>query len=127
MPWRASNSPTRSMAPVEPEKKPQPEQKPTVTPTASAVLPNGELVEMVYDPVERKTRFVMGSADAWGYEETVQLSPFERLVPYSPTNNLVKHGVVLFASEPTEYGDEAALVSRIREFVHRYVDVSEDF
>jgi hypothetical protein len=30
-------------------------------------------------------------------------------------------------SEPTEYGDEAALVSRIRDFVHRYVDVSEDF
>jgi len=115
------------MAPAEPEKKPQPEQKPTVTPTASAVLPNGELVEMVYDPVERKTRFVMGSAEAWGYEDTVELSPAERLVPYSPTNNLVKHGVVLFASEPAEYGDEAALVSRIRDFVHRYVDVSEDF
>jgi hypothetical protein len=115
------------MAPVEPEKKPQPDQKSTVTPTASAVLPNGELVEMVYDPVERKTRFVMGSSDAWGYEDTVQLSPAERLVPYSPTNNLVKHGVVLFASEPTEYGDEAALISRIRDFVHRYVDVSEDF
>ena len=113
------------MAPAEPEKKP--EQKPTITPTASAVLPNGELVEMVYDPVLRKTQFVVGSSETWSYEESADRSPQERLVPYSPTNNLVKHGVVLFASEPTEYGDEAALISRIRDFVHRYVEVSEDF
>src|SRR5260370_40147468 len=100
------------MARGAPEKKPEPEQKVTVTPTASAVLPNGELVEMVYDPVERKTQFVMGTAEAWGYEESVLLSPLERLVPYSPTNNLVKHGVVLLASEPTQHGNEATLVSR---------------
>jgi hypothetical protein len=114
-----------SMAP--PPEKQEAEKKAVIVPTASAVLPSGELVEMVYDPVERKTRFVMGTAEAWGYEESVLASPAERLVPYSPTNNLVKHGVVVFASEPTEYGDEAALVSRIRDFVHRYVEVSEDF
>ena len=34
------------MAPAEPEKKPQPEMKPTITPTASAALPNGELVHI---------------------------------------------------------------------------------
>jgi hypothetical protein len=106
---------------------PEKDKKVQVIPTASAVLLSGELVEMVYDPVERQTRLVCGNAEAWGYEESVLLSPTERLVPYSASNNLVKHNVVLFASEPVEYGTEAELVSRIRDFVHRYVDVSEDF
>jgi hypothetical protein len=112
------------MAP--PPEKP-PEKKPVILPTASAVLDSGELVEMVYDPAGRETRFVVGSGEEWRYEESVSLSPAERLVPYSGTNNLVKHRVVLFPSEPAEYGDEAALVSRIRDFVRRHVEVSEDF
>jgi hypothetical protein len=104
------------------------EEKKTVTiPTASAVLGDGELVEMVYDPVERNTRFVCGNKDAWRYEESVSLSPTERLVPYSPGNNLIKHNVVLFPSEVEEYGSEAELVSRIRDFVRRHVAVGEDF
>lgn len=102
-------------------------KKPVAIPTASAILPTGELVEMVYDPETRKTQFVCGTADAWGYEESVDLSPAERLVPYSPANNLVKHGVVLFPSEPEEYGDEGSLVARIRDFVRRHVEVSEEF
>jgi hypothetical protein len=115
-----------STAPTEGNKR-EPEKKVIVTPTASAVLPNGELVEMLYDPVARKTQFVCGSGDEWRYEENVLAAPGERLVPYSPTNNLVRHNVVLFPSEPADYGDEAALVSRIRDFVRRYVEVSDDF
>lgn len=110
-----------------PPLKREEEKKPAVIPTASAVLPSGELVEMVYDPETRTTQFVCGTADAWGYEASIDVSPAERLVPYSPTNNLVKHGVVLFPSEPEEYGDEATLVGRIRDFVRRHVEVSEEF
>ena len=112
------------MAP--PEKREE-VKKPAVIPTATAVLSTGELVEMVYDHNARTTQFVCGTADAWGYEESIDLSPSERLVPYSPTNNLVKHGVVLFPSEPEEYGDEASLVTRVRDFVRRHVEVSEEF
>jgi hypothetical protein len=106
---------------------PKEEKKTTAIPTASAVLAGGELVEMVYDPVERRTRFVCGGKDAWGYEESISLSPTERLVPYSAGNNLIKHNVVLFPSEASEYGTEAELVSRIRDFVRRHVAVGEDF
>lgn len=111
------------MAPPEGDRK----KSPAVTSAASAVLATGELVEMVYDPGERKTRFVRGAGEHWEYEESVEISPAERLVPFSPANNLVKHQVVLFPSEPAEYGDEAALIARIRDFIRRYVDVSEDF
>jgi hypothetical protein len=110
-----------------PEADKQHERKPAVIPTASAILPTGELVEMVYQADERTTQLVCGTADAWGYEESVTVSPSERLVPYSPTNNLVKHNVVLFPSEPAEYGDEISLISCIRDFVRKYVELSEDF
>lgn len=110
-----------------PEENREAQKKPTVTPVTSAVLPSGELVEMVYEPVERKTRFVISSGHEWRYEDTIDLSPSERLVPYSATNNLVKHGVVLFPSEPADYGSDSDLVSRVRDFVRRHVEVSEDF
>jgi len=106
---------------------PPDERKPALVPTTSAVLPSGEMLEMVYDPEERKTQFIAGTPDAWGYEDSFSLSPTERLVPYSSANNLVKHKVVLFPSEPEEYGTEAELVSRVRDFIHRFVDLSSDF
>lgn len=112
------------MAPPEIKRE---EKKPTVIPTVSTVLPTGELVEMIYDAEARKSRFVCGSGDTWRYADDLDLSPSERLVPYSATNTLVKHKVVLFPSEPAEYGDETTLVSRIRDFLRRYVEVSEDF
>src|SRR5712692_3257235 len=115
------------MSSIPPEKEKESEKKPAVTPTASAVLSSGELVEMVYDPVPKKTQFVCGTPDARGYEDSVLASPDERLVPFSATNNLVKHGVVLFPSEPAEYGSVSDLVSRIRDFVRRHVEVSDGF
>lgn len=113
------------MAP--PDDKRETGKNPITTPAAAAVLPSGELVEMVYDATSGSTQFVVGSGETWRYEESVLVSPSERLVPYSATNNLVKHRVVLFPSEPAEYGDESGLVARIRDFVRRYVEVEEDF
>jgi hypothetical protein len=108
-------------------RSPNDERKQIRAATAAAVLPSGELVEMVYDAAGQKTQFVCGSGAGWRYEESILVSPSERLVPYSATNNLVKHRVVLFPSDPAEYGDEPALVSSIRAFVRRYVEVEEDF
>jgi len=48
-------------------------------------------------------------------------------VPYSPGNNLLLHQVVLFPSEPLEYGSDAELVAEIKAFIHSYVDVSPLF
>lgn len=113
-------------SPTTPEAE-KPENKVRLIPTASAVLPTGELVEMVYNAEERTTQFVSGTADAWGYEHAVEPRPGQRLVPFSPGNNLLVHDVVLLPSEPAEYGEERELLARIREFIHRYVDVSAVF
>jgi hypothetical protein len=103
------------------------EEKVRLVPTASAVLRTGELVEMLYNPEEQRTQLVCGQADAWRYEKALDTRPGERLVPFSPGNNLLVHEVVLLPSEPADYGEERELLARIREFIHRYVDVSAVF
>lgn len=82
---------------------------------------------MVYDAGEARTGFVCGRGDDSRYEQTIETRPGERLVPFSASNNLLVHDVVLLPSEPCEYGEERELLARIRSFIHRYVDVSEVF
>lgn len=96
-------------------------------PTVSATLPDGAIVELVHDPVARTTGFIVGREGEWTREASILASSERRLVPYSPENNLLRNGVVLFASQPEEYGTERGLVGAIRGFIHRYVDVSPRF
>ncbi len=100
--------------------------KPTVTPTVSTRLQDGTLVEMVYREREHRTLFCLSKDGVVRYEPTVTAGD-ERLVPYSAKNNLLKHEVVLLASNAEEYGTQAELLARIRAFLHRYVDVSIEF
>jgi hypothetical protein len=96
------------------------------TPMVSGVLQDGSPVEMVYRPEERRTLLCIARNDGIRYEASVE-EDGKRLVPYSPENNLLKNDVVLFPSEAASYETEKALVAEIREFIHRYVDVSPLF
>lgn len=96
-------------------------------PTVSTTLNTGELVELIYDPEQKTTAFAVGNDRAYRIEENITLPNGQHLVPYSPQNNLIKHGVVVLASCPEEYGSEANLIADIQGFIHRYVDVSESF
>ena len=82
---------------------------------------------MVVRPAEHRSAFVLWRDEQWTTESSITVDPFHRLVPYSPNNNLIKNEVVLFPSEPEEYGSEAELVSEIQSFIHRFVDVSPLF
>jgi hypothetical protein len=95
-------------------------------PTVSAVLPDGSLVEMLYRPGENRTLFCVFKDGEIRYERNILIDG-RRLAPYSPRNNLLTNEVVLFPSEPVEYGSEQELVEEIRAFIHRYVDVSPLF
>jgi hypothetical protein len=96
-------------------------------PTVSTVLGDGSILEMVYRPSEAETNFVLWKDGEWKHEMSIAISPRERLIPYSPTNNLIKHEVVLFPSEPVEYNSEEQLLNEIQGFIHRYVDVTPLF
>ena len=95
-------------------------------PTVSAVFNDGAILEMVYQPIENRSAFVLWRDGEWKIETGLNVSPFQRWVPYSPNNNLIKNEVVLLPSEPEEYGSEEQLLDSIQSFIHRYVDVVRD-
>src|SRR5437667_3699163 len=92
--------------------------------TVSTVSDDGSMLEMLYEPKEKRTGFAVWNDGKCAIEPSVRLNPTHRLVPYSPQNNLLKNDVVLLPSAPEEYASEAELFAEIRDFIHRYVDVS---
>tara|TARA_R110002124_G_scaffold243235_1_gene408320 strand:+ start:31370 stop:32677 length:1308 start_codon:yes stop_codon:yes gene_type:complete len=98
------------------------------TPTVSRVLPDGRLVELLYDPDRRATALAVGGPEGTiAVQETVDLADGERLVPYGADNNLIATGCVLLPSEVGVFTTQAALIAAIQAFVHRYVDLSPVF
>jgi hypothetical protein len=109
-----------------PPRQPNQAKDKKVRAVASAVLNDGTLVEMVYQPDQHRT-FLCMLKDGKVVHEPSILHNGERIVPYSPGNNLLAHDVVLFPSEPIDYGSEQDLVRAIQAFIHTYVDVSPLF
>lgn len=98
-----------------------------VVPTISAVVDRTTLVELLYDPFEKRTALAVCVNGSHRIETDYTTAAGEHLVPYSADNNLIKHGVVLFPSEPEEYGTEAELLAEVRSYIHRYADLSDNF
>jgi hypothetical protein len=98
------------------------------TPTISRVLPDGGLIELVYDPVADTTALAV--ADAAGnisVESGVELPTGERLAPYSARNNLIANGCVLLPSAVGEFSGKDELIASVRAFLHRHVDLKPIF
>jgi hypothetical protein len=102
-------------------------RKRDLTPTVSRALRDGTLVELVYDSTRQTTALVVWRDGQSTVEAEVILEGGECLVPFSPQNNIIKNDVVLLPSEPSEYGDKQELLDEIRQFLHRYLDVSPSF
>ena len=95
-------------------------------PTVSAVLAEGVLVELVYKPEQKQTAFVVWE-DGKRRETQSMVDAGQTLVPYPADSPLIQHNVVLFPSKPEDYGSYDKLVDKIRSYVRRYVDLSEQF
>lgn len=96
-------------------------------PIVSRVLPDGRLVELVYEPTEPRTRFVVGNGDTITIEDSIRVSEKETLVPIPPTSNLIQHGAVLLPGCPEPYQDTAALLAEIGAYIDKYLDLSSTF
>lgn len=98
------------------------------TPTVSRVLPDGRLVELLYDPEKRATALAVGRPDGpVDIHDTLELADGERLTPYAADNNLIATGCVLLPSEVGTFITQDDLIARIQAFLHRYVDLSPVF
>ena len=98
-----------------------------VLPTVSSVLNDGTIIELLYDPEESATALAVFNAGSWSVEKCVSLPSGERLVPYAPTNSLIRHRVVLLPSAPEEYGSAEGLLSAIEGYLYRYIDLTPSF
>ena len=95
--------------------------------TTGTILDDGALVEMLYDPIARRTSLAKFSDETWAESDRIERPDQPDLVPYSATNALIENRVVRFPSHPAEFGSDADLIADVRAFVHRYVDLSETF
>jgi hypothetical protein len=84
-------------------------------------------IELVYNKERSETAFVVFSGGQFEVKPSIDLPSGNRLVPYSPDNNLIEHKVVLLPSGPEEYGSEVLLLREVKDFIHRHVDVSPLF
>src|SRR5262245_8861715 len=85
-----------------------------VIPTASAVLEDGTMIELIFRPDLHRTVLAIYSAGRWTLLDKFDFGADARLVPFSPSNNLIKNEAVLLPSEPIIYGSEAQLLSDIQ-------------
>jgi len=97
-----------------------------IVPTVSRVHCE-TLIELVYDASARTTALVVSRGGDWTLEQTLDLETGERLVPYAPANNLIRHDCVLLPSKPIAHESKEKLLADIKAYLHRYVDLSPVF
>lgn len=100
----------------------------TPRPVISRTLPDGTLVEALYDPQALATILAVAPPNAAPRTvASVDLPNGERLISYSATNNLIATGCILLPSEIGTYVDKATLLAEVQAFIHRYVDLTPTF
>ncbi len=92
----------------------------------SATFPDGTLAEAVLRPDEQRTVFCVWKDGNVRYADKLTDGE-DILLPYSARNNLLRNEVVRLPSQPVAYGSVSALLSEIRTFIHRFVDVGPVF
>ena len=96
-------------------------------PTVSRRLPDGGLLELIYQPDTHRTAFAVFRGGKPSVEGSLEAGAGERLVPVPASNNLIKHRAILLPEKPEEYGSDDELIAAINEYLYRYVDLSERF
>lgn len=104
------------------------EQKPLKTLSAvSRRLPDGGILELIYQADTQKTAFAVLRDDKISITSSFDIESGERLVPVPATNNLIKHGALVLPGEPEQFDSTAELIKAINAYLYRYVDLSERF
>ncbi|WP_133703885.1 hypothetical protein [Roseateles toxinivorans] len=97
------------------------------SPTVSRVLPDGRLVELLYNGDERLTQLATYEAAITQSHARIDLANGEVLSPMRADHGLIRHRVVLLPSAADEYSDIADLAVTVRSYIRRYVTLTETF
>ena len=93
----------------------------------SEYLSDGTIIETIYDIQKKQTALAYLKEGKTVIESSFQSSKGEKLEPIPASNNLIKHGALIFAEKPVLYESVAKLITDIQSYIYRYVDVSDHF
>lgn len=93
----------------------------------SSAFAEGIRAEMVYAREEHRTGFAIWKNGLWYLADRFVGHAGQTMAPYPPEHKLLANNVVLFPSEPAAYGSRLQLIDDIRQYLHRYADVSDNF
>ena len=105
--------------PSEPEKRYQR--------SAGEFIAPGIFVELICNTSTGATAFAVASGGDFAIVDRYELPSKSVIVPYKGSNNLIRHGVVLFPEKPDEFETVSLLLDEIRTFISDYVVLSESF
>lgn len=94
----------------------------------STVFTEDAIYEMIYDRTTNTTSYIKmdtrGQMEFFLEEATVGK---EKYKPYPPTYNLIDKNVILFPSMAFPYDNEEEILTEIRTFIHKYLDITETY
>ena len=94
---------------------------------ASCILPDGSLVEMLYDSVKRTTKLAVYKDGQVSLEDSVRFDDRTVFMPLASNQSLLENEYVLFPSAVGDYQSNEALYYEVRAFVDKYVQLQDDF
>jgi hypothetical protein len=98
-----------------------------ITPALRTRTRDGDLVELLYDPKTQRTSLAVYRDGRLRIADSLDLNSGERLVPVSANNNLIRHEALLLPETAEPYGSAANLLASIAGYIHRYVDLTQEF
>ncbi len=103
-------------------------QKQAKKPTqiVSSIEANGDLIELVASPTEKKTRLAIGHGTDVSVVDSVE-SGGVMLAPVPYTHNLIRHEVLLLPEKPEPIASPIDLADEIGQYFDQYLDLSPEF
>ncbi|MGK2957402.1 MAG: hypothetical protein ACSLFB_03170 [Acidimicrobiales bacterium] len=102
-------------------------KKPIKTFAVSRVLDDGRILETICRQGDRKTQFAIFDKNQTNCVDEFKSNQEGLLIPVPATNNLIKHGCVIFAEAPEDYQSISELITDIQDYIYRYVDLTDHF
>lgn len=88
---------------------------------------SGVIIETVYDANTKQTALAYLKDGQVTVSASYKTPEDGKLEPIHATNNLIKHGALIFAEKPVPYESITKLIVDIQLHIYRYVDVSDHF
>jgi hypothetical protein len=93
----------------------------------SEYFESGVIIETVYDASTKQTALAYLKDNQIIVATSYKTPEAGKLEPIPATNNLIKHGALIFAEKPVPYESVTKLIADIQLHIYRYVDVSDHF